>query len=173
MIRGVSLTGKRLRFVKEYLIDLNATRAAISAGYSARTAAQAGSRLLRDVQIHAEIEQANAKRLAKVELSAELVLKELIRIGMADLSKAFDADGRLLPLHKIPEDTRRAMSSVKVFEEFAGAGKERIQVGEVREVKFWDKPKALELLGKHLKLFVDVAEVGGAGGGPIVFRIEE
>ena len=54
------------------------------------------------------------------------------------------------------------MSGVKVFEEFEGFGVDRVKIGEVREVKFWDKPKSLEILARHLKLLTDKVEVSGS-----------
>jgi phage terminase small subunit len=144
--------------VVEYLVDLNAAQAYIRAGYSAKTAETCGPRLLRKAQVAAEIQRRMTKREERVEVTSDTVLRELLLVATTDLSKAYDTGGNLLPIQDIPEDCRRAIAGIKVFEEFDGYGENRVKVGEVREVKFWDKPKALELLGKHLKLFTEVVE---------------
>lgn len=72
-----ALNPKQTRFVAEYLIDLNATQAAIRAGYSAKTAEQIGSRLLRNVQVRAAVDAGIAKRAGKLEITAEKVLKDI------------------------------------------------------------------------------------------------
>lgn len=164
------LTPKQEAFVKEYLIDLNGTAAAKRAGYtgSDNVLANTAHNLLRNPKVAAVIQEAMDKRSERTEITADVVLKELLLIARADLSQAYADNGKLLPIKQIPEDVRRAIAGIKVFEEFEGMGKDRIQIGEVREVKFWDKPKALELLGRHLKLFTDKIEHGGKEGGPIV-----
>lgn len=159
--RSPKLSARQQLFVAEYLKDLNACQAAIRAGYSARTAETAGPRLLRNVQVQSAVAEAQRRRLDRVEVKADEVLRELLRIATADLSEAYDEAGNLKPIHEIPKDVRRAIAGIKVFEEFDGFGKDRVKVGEVREVKFWDKPRSLELLGKHLKLFTDVVEHQG------------
>ena len=68
------MTPKQKLFVKEYLVDLNATRAAISAGYSEKTACEQGSRLLRNVQIQAEVNKRAAKITEKLDISTEYIL---------------------------------------------------------------------------------------------------
>ncbi len=156
-----NLTPKQKLFVYEYLIDLNATQAAIRAGYSAKTAVDIGCENLEKPEIAEAIQERMDKRAEKVGVSAETVLKKLLDLATVDLAKAYDINGRLLPIHDIPEEVRIAISGIKVFEEFEGFGKDRIQVGEVREIKFWDKLKALELLGKNLKLFTDKVELSG------------
>jgi hypothetical protein len=87
------------------------------------------------------------------------VLRELLRFALLDVGQAFGADGRLLPLQDMPEDVRRAIAGVEVEELFEGRGEDRKQVGWVRKVKFWDKPRGLELLGKHLGMFADKLHV--------------
>jgi phage terminase small subunit len=164
---GKRLNPKQRRFVAEYLVDLNATQAAIRAGYAKKNADVTGPRLLGNVGVSKAVAEGIEKRQERLEVKADDVLRELLRIAMADLGKAYDEHGRLRPIHDIPADTRRAMAGVKVFEEFEGRGEDRVQVGEVREVRFWDKNKALELLGKHLKLFVERMEHTGKDGGPI------
>ncbi len=156
------LTPKQKRFVEEYLVDLNATQAAIRAKYSENTAGSQAFDLLKKPEIQAAIQAEMDKRSKRTNITADNVLKELMRIATADLSGAYDEQGRLKPIHEIPEDTRRAMSGVKVFEEFEGFGADRVKIGEVREVKFWDKPKSLEILARHLKLLTDKVEVSGS-----------
>ena len=79
------LTRKQHRFVVEYLVDLNATQAALRAGYSARTAAQQGSRLLKNVEVQAAIADEQAQQLEAVEVRIEDVLRDLKAIAHTDL----------------------------------------------------------------------------------------
>ena len=73
-----------------------------------------------------------------------------------------------MPIHEIPEEIRRAISGLETFEEFEGFGKDREKIGDTKKLKFWDKPRALELLGKHLGLFVDKVD-HTTGGQPLRF----
>jgi phage terminase small subunit len=155
---AAGLNPKQARFVAEYLVDLNGKQAAIRAGYSPRSAEVTASKLLRVPKVAEAVRRANERRLDRVEVTADTVLRELLLIARTDLAQAYDENGHLRPIHDIPEECRRAIAGVKVFEEFDGVGADRVKVGEVREVKFWDKPKSLELLGKHLKLFTEVVE---------------
>ncbi len=149
------------KFAEEYLIDLNATEAAKRAGYSSKTAESQGCRLLTNVKVQSEIERLRKNQSERTNITADTVLQELLRIARTDIEGAFTEDMTLKPLHKIPEDIRRAIAGVEIFEEFQGKGKDREFIGYTKKVKFWEKTKALELLGKHLKLFTDNINVSG------------
>lgn len=153
-----TLRPKRRRFVAEYLLDHNATQAAIRTGYAARSAKVTASRLLDNADVQAALREALAAQQQRLELKADDVLRELLRVGLVDPARLVDDGGRLLPVAEMPEDVRRAISSIEVEELFEGRGEARERVGTLRKVKFWDKPKALELLGRHLKLFTDLVE---------------
>ncbi len=144
----MALTPKQNRFCAEYLVDQNATQAAIRAGYSPRTAMKIGSENLRKPEVRRCIDEALARRNARVEVKADDVLRELLRLARVDVGEAFDAKGNLKPLHAMSEDVRRAIAGVDV--------ETSSRRDTVVKVKFWDKVRGLELLGKHLKLFVDV-----------------
>lgn len=162
-----NLTPKQQRFCLEYLVDLNATQAAIRAGYSEETANKQGPRMLVNAGIQEEIQRLGQKREKRTEITADLVLFELLRIARADISEAFDENGNLKPIKDIPEDVRRAISGVDVFEEFAGRGEDRESIGQTKKLRFWDKTRALEMLGRHLRLFADKLELTGKDGAPI------
>lgn len=107
------LKGKQAAFVREYLIDLNATQAAIRAGYSERTANEQGARLLANVSIRAEIEKGQQKREKKTGITAERVLKELAAIGFnveaeraTDRLKALELIGRHLAMFTDKSEVR-------------------------------------------------------------------
>ncbi|MFB1482259.1 terminase small subunit [Corallococcus sp. RDP092CA] len=152
--RAQALTAKQERFVQEYLLDLNATRAARAAGYSERTAESQGSRMLRNVKVLEAVAAAQTARAERVEVKADDVLRELLLIARTDIGDAFSPTGALLPLKEMPAHLRRAISSIEV-EQLTVEGE---AIGTVAKVKLWDKPKSLELLGKHLRLFVDKVE---------------
>jgi phage terminase small subunit len=154
----VALTPKQRLFVREYLRDLNVTQAAIRAGYSKASASAIGQETLQNPSVREAIDAAIAARELRVEAKADDVLRELLTLAQIDIRDAYDEHGRLLPIQDMPEHVARAISSVKVFEEWDGPPGERTQVGEVREVKFFSKEKALELIGKHLKMFTDKVE---------------
>ncbi len=155
------LTPKQERFVQEYLLDLNATQAAIRAGYSEKTALQSGPRLLGNVGVKNAIDEALSRRAQRVEVRADDILRELMRIALADISLAFGEDGQLLKIKEMPEEIRRAVAGVETEELWEGSGDSRMRIGDTVKVKFWNKPQALELLGKHLKLFTDKVEHSG------------
>lgn len=164
------LTPKQERFVQEYVVDLNATQAAIRAGYSEDTAYSQGQRLLKNVEVQSFVEKARNEQAKRTGVTADTILFELLRIARSDLGQAFDDNGNLLPIKEIPEDVRRAISGVETFEEFDGHGVERVKIGETRKLKFWDKTRALELLGKHLGLYVEKVD-HTSGGLPVKFSL--
>ena len=157
--------------MREYLVDLNGTQAAIRAGYSKRGASVTAARLLVNSRISEAISEGRRKREEKIEIRAEEVLLELKRLAMVDLGQAYDSEGRLRKVHEMPEDVRRAIASVDTAEIWGPDG--GAQLGEVKRVKFWDKTKALESLGKHLRLFTERLEHSGPDGAPLTIEIHK
>jgi phage terminase small subunit len=148
-----AINKKQELFVSEYLVDLNATQAAIRAGYSRRDARNAGYRNLRRPQIKAAIDKAQAPRLAKLALDADTVLAELTRIARANLLDymRFDEDGiPIVDLSRLDRETAAALSEV-VVEEFLAAKAGRPAVRRVR-FRMHDKLAALDKLARHFGL---------------------
>lgn len=162
----MKLSDRHIRFVNEYLIDLNATQAAIRSGYSEKTAYSSGQRLLKNVEIQAKIQDAMNERAVRTEIDQDRVLKELGRLGFSDIRKYFNDDGSLKNIADLEEDAAAAVSSVEVDELFDGGGKDRVKIGYTRKIKFWDKNSALEKIGKHLKMFTDKVEFPDENGKP-------
>ena len=146
------MTKKQKRFVEEYLIDLNATQAAIRAGYSPDTAYSIGQENLKKPEIKMRIDKAMAERSRRTGVNADRVIQELAKIAFVNASEVINTEDATLKWNAAPEDTA-AIQSVKV-KTFGEDGVER-------EIKMADKIKALELLGKHLGMFKDKMEISG------------
>lgn len=146
------MTQKQKRFIEEYLIDLNATQAAIRAGYSPDTAYSIGQENLKKPEISARIDRAMAERSKRTGVNAERVIQELAKIAFVNATEVIDPKTATVKEDALPEDTA-AIQSVKV-KTFGEDGLER-------EIKMGDKIKALELLGKHLGMFKDKIELSG------------
>lgn len=147
--------GKKSRqdvFVEEYLIDLNATQAAIRAGYSPKTANEQGSRLLANVSIQNKIGKAMAERSKRTGVNQDRVIQELARVAFVNPKNVINTKtGEILP--EATEDDLACIQSVKI-KKTATARSTTIE----REVKMADKMRALELLGKHLGMYKDKIE---------------
>jgi phage terminase small subunit len=179
----MTLTPKQARFVDEYLIDLNATQAAIRAGYSERTANEQGSRLLANVSVAAAIAERRQKLAEKAGVTQERIVAELARIGFADIRKAIKWNGHLIREEDTPDggdvlvikETRNNLVSLVDSEELdddtaaaVSAVTQNAQGGV--SLKMHDKQAALVNLGKHLGMFVEKHEHAGPGGKPIEMR---
>jgi phage terminase small subunit len=153
MAKG-KLTPKQERFVAEYLIDLNATQAAIRAGYSAKTAQEQGSRLLSNVMVAGAVKAKQARLADKYEVTADRVVRELALIGFANMLDYVQIDEQGLArvdLSGVDRDQAAAIHEIKV-ESVVGAGEDPKTVEKVT-FKLADKRAALVDLGKHLGLF--------------------
>lgn len=150
------LTPKQKAFCEEYLIDLNATQAAIRAGYKPRTAKEIGCENLTKPNIRAYIDKAIAERSRRTGINQDRVIRELARIAFVNANDVIDIDEATLKQGATEDDTA-AIASVKVKTIPTKDGE-----GTEREIKLTDKLKALELLGKHLGMFKDKVEVSGA-----------
>lgn len=148
----MALTQKQRLFVDEYLIDLNATQAAIRAGYSKRTAGQIGDENLKKPQIAQAIKEAMDSRSKRVQINADYVLNRLVEIDQMDLLDILDDDMSIKPLSKWPKVWRQSLSAFDIAEMFEGVGKDRDLVGLMKKIKWPDKVKNLELLGKHVNV---------------------
>ena len=151
------LEPRQYRFVEEYLVDLNATQAAIRAGYSEKTARQMGSENLTKPVIQEAINRMVAARSKRVQITQDMVLRELAMIAFVDIRQAFDADGNLLPIKDMPEEVARAVAGLDISHDkirSVGDGDDKQTVEEMtKRLKLIDKKGSLELLGRHLKLF--------------------
>lgn len=142
------LTDKQQRFVDEYLIDLNATQAAIRAGYSAKTADQQGSRMLANVKVKQAVAEKQAQRSKRTGVNQDRVVLELAKVAFAKMTDIVDSKGRIK--EDASPDDLACIESIKYKEsdnEYGGSVE--------REVKIASKLKALELLGKHLGMWSD------------------
>ena len=146
------LTIKQQCFVNEYLIDLNATQAAIRAGYSAKTADQQGSRMLANVKVQQAISEAMAKRSRRTGVNQDRVVLELAKIAFVKMTDVVDSDGAIR--EDATDDDLACIESIKVKRSDTDTGS-----SEEREVKVASKLKALELLGKHLGMWNDKLDV--------------
>ena len=156
----MALTNKQKAFVKEYLVDLNATQAAIRAKYSKKTAGAIGEENLKKPDIAKAIQAEMDKRGKRTEITADKVLQELAKLGFADIRNVFNEHGQLLPIHMLPAEVAASISSIEVVTTRI-PGSDPVEVEHTSKIKFWDKRGSLELLGKHLKLFTDKVEIGG------------
>lgn len=151
------LTAKQQMFVQEYLVDLNATQAAIRAGYSKKTAAFIGAENLKKPKIAAHVEAAMAERSLRTEITADNVLKELAKIGFADIRRLFTPGGNLIPVSDLDDEAAACLASIEITSRKVRGGDDD-EHEEVSKVKLWDKRAALVDLGRHLKLFTDKVE---------------
>lgn len=159
-------------FVREYLTDLNATRAAIAAGYKPTAAKVTGCRMLTRGNVAVAIEKQRQERLAKLGIRADRVLEELARLGFSNMLDYIQVENgdAYIDLSKLDRQTAAAIQELTVDEYTEGRGE---QAREVKRTKFKlsDKRGSLELLGKHLGLFADRVELTGADGGALAIKV--
>ncbi len=150
------MTDKQKRFCDEYLIDLNATQAAIRAGYSPGSAQQIGAENLSKPVIRVRIDKAIAERSKRTGANADRVVQELAKIAFLQADTLIDTQNATVRDDASQED-KACIASVKVKHTTG----ENINTEE-REIRLYDKLKALELLGKHLGMFTDKVSIDSA-----------
>ena len=157
-----NLTPKQQRFVEEYLIDLNATQAAIRSGYSEKTARDIGCENLAKPNIAKAIEEAQNKRKEQTQIDAAYVLKRLVEIDQMDVLDIMDDQMKIRPVNEWPKVWRQYVVNLENLELSDGEGC-------FKKIKWPNKVKNLELLGKHVSVgaFKDKIEHTGANGGSI------
>lgn len=163
----MSLTAKQQRFVEEYLVDLNATQAAIRAGYSAATAHAIGHENLSKPEIATAITEAKAKRSTDTGIDAAWLLKRLADEALADVGDLYEADGRIKPVHEWPLIWRQGLvAGLEV--ETIGEG-----AGRLTKVKLSDRIKRIELIGKHIDVQAFKDKIEHSGGVAITVLAED
>ena len=154
------------RFCREYIKDLNGTRAAIVAGYAKNSAKVTASRLLTNPNVQALLAKLMKKHADKLDLDAEKVLSELSSVGfsnMLDYVKITEEGDAYVDLSSLTQEQAAAIHEVTVDEYVEGKGKHARKVKRTK-LKLVDKIRSLELLGKHLKLFTERIEFTGLAG---------
>lgn len=142
----MALTDKQEMFCREYLIDLNATQAAIRAGYSAKTANRTASENLSKPDIQSRIAELKAQRNDLVGINATYVLNRLVEIDQMDVLDILNSTGELKPVAEWPKVWRTTLSGLEVME-MASEGN---AAALLKKIKWPDKVKNLELIGKHI-----------------------
>lgn len=160
------MTPKQKAFIEEYLVDLNATQAAIRAGYAKKTADVTGPRLLGNVRVAAAIAKRQQERSERVQITQDAVLSELMKLGFSNMMDYMTVkqDGTAyVDLSKLTREQAAAIQEITVDEYIEGRGDDAHLVKKVK-VKLADKKSSLELLGKHLGMFADrlKADVDGS-----------
>lgn len=138
---------KRELFCKEYIVDLNGTQAAIRAGYSEKTANSIASSLLTKIDIQQRISELSSSRMEKVKIDAEYVLSRLVEIDQMDVVDILNVDGSMKPITEWPKSWRTTLSGIDIMEIQQGDS-----AGVLKKIKWPDKVKNLELIGKHINV---------------------
>lgn len=152
------LTPKQAIFIAEYLVDGNATRAAIAAGFSAASAMVTGARLRKNRKIAAVIEQRQALQQAKLEQQFDLACQRLADIALADVGKCYGEGKTRLHVTELDDRTRAAV--IAVDDETTQTDKDGV-ITRKQSLKFADPIRATELLGKRLGMFTDKVKHSG------------
>lgn len=160
------MNARQERFAREYVIDLNATRAAIAAGYSEATAKEQGCRLLTRVHVRKAIDRLKSARASRLEIKADRVLEEISRLAFSNMQDftRLDADGKpVLDFTGISRDQFAAVQEIRE-DTTGGAGDGERKVVVRTTVKLVDKTKNLDMLMRHLGQYNDKLQVSGLEG---------
>lgn len=161
-----SLNEKQERFAAEYVIDLNATQAAIRAGYSPKTAGNQAHDLLKKPEIQAIIDELRTERAKSLQMTREDVLRQYQRLGFSDPRKLYDAYGQIKPVHELDDDTAAAVQAIEVEQRMID-GPDAPPV-TVLKIKMSDRKAALDSIMKAQGWNMpDKHEHTGANGGAI------
>ncbi len=165
------LTEKQRRFVEEYLIDLNATQAAIRTGYSEKRASEIGYQQLQKTTVQEAIQKAKVERSKRVEITADRVLQEYAKIGFSNISDYLrvktgetiidyveDEDGNKKPIMAFTQDVE-VFDTEDILREKLDAVAEIKRTRDGIALKLHDKKGALDSMARHLGMFVDKQEV--------------
>jgi phage terminase small subunit len=160
------LNARQQRFVEEYLLDLNATQAAIRAGYSSRTAGQIGEKLLKKVEIRSAVLAGKIERSERTKVDAAWLLRRLVDEADADAGDLFDDSGALLPIKQWPPIWRKGLITAVDVEHDHVDGK---VVGSVAKIRMVDRSRRLDMIGKHVDVqaFRELLGLGSPSGGPV------
>ena len=139
------MTTRNAKFIEAFLKTRDATKAAIEAGYSPNSASVTGCKLLKNAKVRAEIDKKQSILCEMQEISPKTVTAELARIAFFDPRNLFDEFGNFLNISAWPPELTRAISSIDIQVNARG--------DTVKKVRFWDKVRAREMLGKILKMF--------------------
>lgn len=142
-------SAKQMRFVEEYLIDLNAKQAAIRAGYKPNNADVIGYQLLQKTSVQDAISKAMAERSKRTGINQDRVLLEIAKMAFVNIADVVDLDNASVRSDASNDDLA-CIQSVKIKPN---------EFGTEREIKLYDKKANLELLGKHLGMFKEKVEV--------------
>lgn len=153
------MTAKQKRFCEEYLIDLNATQAAIRAGYSPETAKSVGSENLTKPDLRARIDREIAERSRRTGVSADRVVRELAKLAFVKATDIIDPVTATVR-DTASEEDKACIAAVK-YKASSGESSDSVE----REIRLCDKLKALELLGRHLGMFSDKLTVSTPSDG--------
>lgn len=156
------LTDKQLRFCEEYLVDLNATKAAIRAGYSEESAGSIGHENLKKPDVQEYISRRQKELQEATGITQKRVLEEYAKVAFLDIRKYYTVDGALKPIRELDDDAAGALAGVEVYEE--KTGEEDVEAtGSTKKIKTYDKVKALDSLARHLGMFTDKMDVNLSG----------
>lgn len=150
------LNDKQKRFCEEYLIDLNATQAAIRAGYSEKTARAIGAENLTKPDIQEYLTNLRLELQDETKITPEKVLKEYAKIAFLDIRRFYNVDGAMKSIHDLDDESAGALAGVETYEEKPMQGvedAEQITIGQTKKIKTYDKVKALDSLARHLGMF--------------------
>ncbi|MDI9276180.1 terminase small subunit [Pantoea sp. EABMAA-21] len=167
------LTDKQELFAREYLKDLNATQAAIRAGYSEKTAQEQSSRLLSNVMVQDRITALKSERNEEVGIDAAYVLRRLVEIDQMDVLDILKDDGSLKQIWEWPKVWRTTLSGLDISEIKWGGKDDEDMETILKKIKWPDKVKNLELLGKHVTVQAFKENVKTEHGGTIGLNLNK
>lgn len=166
MDANAKLTPKQAIFIAEYLVDGNATRAAIAAGFAEASAGVTGAKLLKNSKVSRALALRHARLMGKLEITAERTLAGVAKIAYGDVGELLGDDGQMLPLQRMSEAARALVAGLEVLTSETPGGTRNV----THKVKIADRLRALEMLMKHQKLLGDTSFGAmvetGAGGLP-------
>lgn len=175
------LTEQQEKFVQHYVKNGNASaayrHAYNSKGMLPKTVTEAASRMLRKSNVAARLQQLQEKTAARNDVTADMIVQELRKVGFADIRRAVKWNGTSIPL-KLGKGDEQAgtpgavelISSDAIDDDTAAAISEVSQTTSGIKIKFHDKLSALEKLGRNLGMFKDITELTGKNGAPIEVR---
>ena len=171
MIMGTGkITPRQRRFVEEYLVDLNGSQAAVSAGYAATTARHQAAKLLANRNISAAVKAGMALRSHRTAVEAEAVLARLWAMANFDIRKLFRPDGSMKAITELDDETALGVASIRITEI---KDKDGNVIGHTKEARLVDLRAVLVDVGRHLGMFDAKLRLSGDKENPIALLIKQ